>query len=55
MKHEVKAVAYMDMIADIVEQCEKECEKNYDGYENDSTRLDTYGEILSLIQDYKTD
>lgn len=55
MKHEVKAVAYMDMIADIVEQCEKECEKNYDEYENDSTRLDAYGEMFSLIQDYKMD
>ena len=52
-KHETKAIAYIDMIADLIDETEKECETVEDEYEEDSLRLDTYGEIISLIQNYK--
>ena len=50
---EAKAIAYIDMIADIIEETEKECEVIGDEYQGNSVRLDGYGEILRLIKSYK--
>ena len=50
---ETKAIAYIDMIADLIDETEKECDAIGDGYESDSVRLDAYGEIMGLIRSYK--
>ena len=52
-EHGTKAIAYIDMIADLIDETEKKCETIDDGYESDSIRLDAYGDIVGLVQSYK--